>query len=148
MKLVQLSIFLENSPGRLYEVTEALGDAGINLRAHCISDTTHDFGVLRFLVSDLATARGVIMDKYYPARADDVLAAEIDDRPGSLSRLLKLFLGTKVNVEYMYAVAGATHGRAVMVFRFNDNDLAIEILQKNEVRLLDAVAFGMLETQS
>jgi len=147
MKLKQLSVFLENSPGRLYEVTEALGEAGINLRAHCISDTTHDFGVLRILVSDLATPRGVIMDKFFPARVDEVIAAEIEDSPGSLARILKLFLGTKVNVEYMYAVAGATQGKAVMVFRFNDNDLAIETMLKNGVRLLDAAAFGILETQ-
>lgn len=147
MKLKQLSIFLENAPGRLYEVTEALGDAGINLRAHCISDTSHDFGVLRILVSDLAKARGVIMDKFFPARVDDVVAAEIEDSPGSLSKILKLFLGSKVNVEYMYAVAGATQGRAVMVFRFSDNDMAIEIMLANGVQLLDAAAFGILETQ-
>lgn len=147
MKLKQLSIFLENAPGRLCDVTEALGAAGINLRAHCISDTSHDFGVLRILVSDLQKARGVIMDKFFPARVDDVIAAEIEDSPGSLSRILRLFLGTRVNVEYMYAVAGATQGKAVMVFRFNDNDLAIEIMQKNGVQLLDAAAFGILETQ-
>ena len=88
------------------------------------------------------------MDSFFPARVDDVIAAEIEDSPGSLARTLKLFLGTKVNVEYMYAVAGATPGNAVMVFRFNDNDLAIEIMQKNGVRLLDAAAFGILETQS
>lgn len=148
MKLKQLSIFLENAPGRLYEVTKAFGDVGLNLRAHCICDTSHDFGVLRILVSDLATARGVIMEKYLPARVDDVVAVEIEDTPGSLASVLQLFLGTKVNVEYMYAVAGATVGKAVMVFCFNDNDLAIEILQKNGVKLLDAQAFGILDTQS
>lgn len=146
MKLKQLSIFLENAPGRLYEITDALGEAGINLRAHCISDTSHDFGVLRILVSDLVKARGVIMDRFFPARVDDVIAVEIDDSPGSLSRILKLFRGTRVNVEYMYAVAGATHGKAVMVFRFNENDLAIDIMQHNGVKLLDAAAFGILET--
>lgn len=148
MKLKQLSIFLENAPGRLYEVTDALGEAGINLRAHCISDTSHDFGVLRILVSDLAKARGVIMDKFFPAKVDDVIAAEIEDSPGSLAKILKHFKGTKVNVEYMYAVAGATQGKAVMVFRFNDNDIAIDIMLKNGVRLLDATAFGILESQS
>ena len=147
MKLKQLSIFLETAPGRLGEVTEALGAAGIHLRAHGLSDTSHDYGVLRILVSDLAKARGVIMDRFFPARVDDVIAAEIEDSPGSLSRILRLFLGTKVNVEYMYAVAGATQGKAVMVFRFNDNDLAIEIMQNNGVCLLDAAAFGILESQ-
>ena len=147
MKLKQLSIFLENSPGRLFEVTRAFGNAGINLRAHCICDSSHDFGVMRILVSDIDKARGLIMEKYIPARVDDVVAIEIEDSPGRLSQVLEFFLGTKVNVEYMYAVAGATLGKAVMIFRFNDNDLAIEMLRANNVPLLDAEAFGMLDTR-
>jgi hypothetical protein len=147
MKLKQLSIFLENSPGRLHEVTKTFGDLGINLRAHCICDSSHDFGVLRVLVSDLNTARRAIMERYIPARVDDVVAIEIEDTPGSLSRILESFLGTKVNVEYMYAVAGATFGKAVMIFSFNDVDLAIKILRKQKVPLLDAAAFGIVDAQ-
>jgi hypothetical protein len=147
MKLKQLSIFLENAPGRLFEVTRAFGNAGINLRAHCICDSSHDFGVLRILVSDIDTARGLIMAKYIPARVDDVVAIEIEDSPGRLSEVLEFFLGTRVNVEYMYAVAGATLGRAVMIFRFNDNDLAIEMLRKHDVKLLDAEDFGIVDTR-
>ncbi|HAM32292.1 MAG: amino acid-binding protein [Deltaproteobacteria bacterium GWA2_65_63] len=147
MKLKQLSIFLENAPGRLYEALRALGEAGINLRSLCISDSS-DFGVLRILVSDVAKARRVIMEKQLPARVDDVVAVEIEDTPGSLARLLYPFKEKKVNVEYMYALAGTSSGKAVMVFRFNDNDRAIGILQANNVRLLDAEAFGMLENPS
>ncbi len=145
MKLKQLSVFLENAPGRLYEATHALGEAGLNLRSLCISDTS-DFGILRILVSDLATARRVIMEKQLPARIDEVVAAEIDDTPGSLARVLYHFKETKVNVEYMYALAGASSGKAVMVFRFSDNDRAIEILRANNIKLLDAEAFGIVET--
>jgi len=145
MKLKQLSVFLENAPGRLYEATHALGEAGLNLRSLCISDTS-DFGILRILVSDVATARRVIMEKQLPARIDEVVAAEIDDTPGSLARVLYPFKETKVNVEYMYALAGASSGKAVMVFRFSDNDRAIEILRANKVKLLDAEAFGIVET--
>jgi len=144
MKLKQLSVFLENAPGRLYEATQALGDAGLNLRSLCISDTS-DFGVLRILVSDVATARRVIMEKQLPARIDDVIAVEIEDTPGSLARLLRPFQETKVNVEYMYALAGTSSGKAVMVFRFSDNDRAIEILRESRVKLLDAESFGMIE---
>ena len=147
MKLKQLSIFLENAPGRLYEALRALGEAGINIRSLCISDSS-DFGVLRILVSDVAKARRVIMEKQLPARVDDVVAVEIEDVPGSLARLLYPFKEKKVNVEYMYALAGTSSGKAVMVFRFNDNDRAIGILQANNVRLLDAEAFGMLENPS
>jgi hypothetical protein len=144
MKLKQLSVFLENAPGRLYEATQALGDAGLNLRSLCISDTS-DFGVLRILVSDVAKARRVIMEKQLPARIDDVVAVEIEDTPGSLARLLRPFRETKVNVEYMYALAGTSSGKAVMVFRFSDNDRAIEILRESRVKLLDAESFGMIE---
>lgn len=146
MKLKQLSIFLENSPGRLYEATHALGAAGINLRSLSICDT-FEFGVLRILVSDVALARRVIMEKQLPAKIDEVVAAEIDDIPDSLAAVLYLFKETQVNIEYMYALAGTgvTTNKAVMIFRFSDNDRAIQILQDNNIKLLDAKDFGIVE---
>ncbi len=145
MKLQQISIFLENSPGRLFEATQALGEAGINLRALSLVDTA-DFGVLRLLVSDVATARHIMMQKHFPARIDDVLAVEIDDRPGSLAEILKPLLAAGLSVQYMYAFTGFSSGKAVMVFRFTDNDLAIEVFRKNNIKLLDSKAFGILES--
>jgi hypothetical protein len=148
MKLKQLSVFLENAPGRLYEAAQALGDAGLNLRSLSISDIS-GFGVLRILVSDIAKARQVIMEKQLPARVDDVVAAEIADVPGSLARLLRLFKDTQVNVDYMYALAGtgSSSDKAVMIFRFSDNDRAIEIMQANGIKVLDAVSFGILDKE-
>jgi hypothetical protein len=147
MKLKQLSVFLENSPGRLYEATHALGDAGINLRSLSICDTL-EFGVLRILVSDVAQARRVIMEKQLPARVDDVVAVEIEDVPGSLARVLYLFKESQVNIEYMYALAGtgSSSDKAVMVFRFSDNDRAIEILRAHSIKLLDDRDFGIVDT--
>lgn len=144
MKLKQISVFIENSPGRLFDVTKTLGDAGINLRALNLVDIA-DFGVLRLLVSDVAAARRIMMEKQIPARVDDVVAALIEDRPGRLSALLKPLLDAKVNVDYMYAFMGLSSKKAVMVFRFSDNDKAIDILRKNGTELLDSEAFGMLE---
>jgi len=146
MKLKQLSIFLENAPDRLYDATYALGAAGINLRSLSICDT-FEFGVLRILVSDLVKARRVLMEKQLPARVDDVVAAEVDDTPGSLASLLSLFKGSQININYMYALAGTggTVSKAVMVFRFSDNDRAVEILRNNNVKLLDAADFGIIE---
>ena len=144
MKLKQLSVFLENAPGRLYEALKALGDAGINLRSLCISDTS-DYGVLRILVSDVAKARRVIMEKQLPARIDDVVAAEIEDTPGSLARALLPLKESDVNVEYMYGLVGGTSGKAVVVFRFRDADRAIGILQANGVTILDSKAFWVAE---
>jgi len=143
MKLKQISIFLENSPGRLYEATNALGDANINLRSLSICDVS-GFGVLRILVSDVAKARSIIMEKQLPARVDEVVAAEISDTPGSLAKTIKVLMENKVNVDYMYALAGTSSGKAVMVFSFSDNDLAIKLLQENNLKILDANAFGIL----
>jgi len=143
MKLKQISIFLENSPGRLYEATKALGDANINLRSLSICDVS-GFGVLRILISDVAKARSIIMEKQLPARVDEVVAAEISDTPGSLAKTIKVLMENKVNVEYMYALAGTSSGKAVMVFSFSDNDLAIKLLLENGIKILDAKAFGIL----
>jgi len=145
MKLKQISIFLENAPGRLYEATQALGEAGLNLRSLSICDVS-GFGVLRILVSDVAKARRVIMEKQLPARVDDVIAAEIVDAPGSLAKILKFLMESRINIEYMYALAGTSSGKAVMVFSFSDNDRAIKLLQENHIRILDAESFGILET--
>ena len=146
MKLKQISIFIENVPARLLEVTHALGEAGINLRALNLVDIT-DFGVLRLLVSDVAKARRIMMEKQMPARVDEVVAVEIEDIPGSLAKVLKPLLNANVSVTYMYAFIGFSSGKAVMIFHFSDINKAIEILQKNDVKLLDAEAFGMIETR-
>ncbi len=145
MKLKQISVFIENSPGRIFEVTEALGEAGINLRALNLVETS-DFGVLKLLVSDVSTARRILMQKQIPAKVNEVVAAKIPDRPKSLSSLLRPLLKAQVYVEYMYAFAGLRENDAVMIFRFSDNDQAIRILQDQGVTLLDAKAFGMLES--
>jgi hypothetical protein len=144
MKLKQISIFIENSPGRLYEATHALGQNGINLRALSLVDTA-GYGVLRLLVSDVVAARRIMMEKQFPARIDDVLAVAIEDKPDSLAQVLKPLLDANVNVEYMYAFTGFASGKAVMIFCFNDNDKAIKILRENDIELLDADTFGMVD---
>jgi hypothetical protein len=144
MKLKQISIFIENSPGRLYEVSRSLGEAGINLRALSLADIG-DYGVLRLLVSDLAKARRIFMEKNLPARVDEVLAAEIADHPGSLAEVLKPLLEARVNVIYMYSSIGFSSGKAMVIFKFDDNDRAMAILKQEGIRLLDAEALGILE---
>ncbi|HIE06961.1 MAG TPA: amino acid-binding protein [Desulfarculaceae bacterium] len=145
MKLKQISIFLENSPGRLQETTRALGDAGINLRALTLSEAA-DYGVLRLLVSNVTKARQVMMEKQFPARIDDVVAVAIEDQAGSLAEVLKSLNDANLSVRYMYAFSGFTDNRAVMIFSFSDTDKAIEVLQKTGQNLLSAEAFGMLDS--
>ena len=141
LKLKQIVVSIENEPGRLLEVTESLGSAGINLRALNLVDTGA-FGQLRLLVSDVVTARKILMEMQIPA----YVAAEIEDKPGSLARQLKPLTEAGVTVIFMYAFITFAKGNAIMVFRFSDNDKAIEVLQANGTHLLDAKAFGILET--
>jgi hypothetical protein len=145
MKLKQIVLSIENAPERLYEVTSALGEAGINLRALNLVDTG-EFGQLRLLVSDVATARRILMEMQMPAFITEVLAAEIPDVPKSLANLLKPLRDAGVYPTSMYAFHGSSHGKAVMIFRFSDNDRAIEIFREQGVTLLDAKAFGILES--
>jgi hypothetical protein len=146
MKLKQISVFIENAPGRLFEVADELGAAGINLRALTLVESV-DFGILRLLVSDVASARRILMQKQVPAKVSEVVAVKIPDRPRSLASLLKPLLDARIFVEYMYAFTGLTENYAIMIFRFSDNDRAIEILQKQGETILDAEAFGMLESE-
>jgi len=147
MKLKQIVVSIENAPGRLFEVTNALGDAGINLRALNLVDTGA-FGQLRLLVSDVSKARRILMEMQIPAFVNEVVAAEIDDKPGSLARLLQPLVEANISVVFMYAYITFATGKAIMIFRFSDNDKAIEVLQQNGVNMVDAKTFGILENES
>ncbi len=145
MKLKQLVVSIENSPRRLHQVTGALGDAGINLRALNLVDTGA-YGQLRLLVSDVSKARRILMELHMPAYINEVVAALIPDVPKSLANILKTLNDAGVHATSMYAFTGFSQGKAVMVFRFSDNDMAIDVLKENGVTILDAEAFGILES--
>lgn len=143
MKLKQITIAIENSPGRLYDVTHALGKAGINLRAASLVDTGA-FGQLRLLVSDLTKTRRILMKMQMPAQVHDVVAVEIEDKPGSLAKMLKPLKDANVQVKYTYAFVGFQPGSAIMIFRFSNNDKAIKVLKEKGLKLLSAKDFGIL----
>ena len=88
------------------------------------------------------------MEMQISAYVNDVVVVEIEDKPGSLSRLLKPLKEAMVHVVHMYAFNGLLSGKAIMIFRFSDNDKAIEILQENGIKLMDSEAFGVLETET
>ncbi|MCP4622608.1 MAG: amino acid-binding protein [bacterium] len=147
MKLKQIVVSIENAPGRLLDVTSALGQAGINLRALNLVDTGA-FGQLRLLVSNVAKARRILMEMAIPAYVNEVVAAEIEDKPGSLADILRPLKEANVQVIFTYAFIGFSQDKAVMIFRFSDNDKAVEVLHANGVNLLDADSFGILENES
>ena len=144
MKLKQIVVSIENSPSRLYKVLKAMSDVGINLRALNLVDTGA-FGQLRLLASDVTKARRILMEMNIPAFVNEVVAAELDDKPGSLSVLMLPLMKADIRVKFMYAFIGTSVGKAVMIFRFSDNDKAIEVLQQNGVRILYAATFDIRE---
>ena len=117
-------------------MTRLLGQGGINIRALTLADTT-DFGILRLIVSDNAGALEILRDAGFTVGKTEVVAIEVADRPGGLSQILDLLGGAGINVEYMYAFVEKSGDDAVVIFRFDDTDQAIELLRKNGVKIMD-----------
>ena len=144
MKLKQISVPIENSRDRLYELTHALENKGITPRALTLVDTGN-YGELRILVSDVAGARQILLQKDMPGRIDDVVAVEIENTPGQLSRLIAKLMDADIKIKYSYACAGDHPGKSVMVFCFDDNDKAIQVLTEKQIRPLDYDSISLLE---
>lgn len=137
MQLKQLSVFLENRTGRLAEVTRTLGDAGVNIRALSVADTS-DFGILRLLVDKPKDAVEALNSVGLTVRLTEVVAVEIVDRPGGLATVLSLLQGSNINVEYMYAFMERHRENAILVFRFENPQKAITVLQDANIKVFAA----------
>ena len=136
MRAEQISIFLENKPGRLARVIRILAEVGVNIRALSLADTS-DFGVLRLIVHDTAKARQALKQNGYTVRSTQVLAVELDDKPGGLLKVLDFLHGKGINIEYMYAYASPMGSNAIMIFRFDEMDRAESILREADASLVN-----------
>ncbi|MEA1936080.1 MAG: ACT domain-containing protein [Thermodesulfobacteriota bacterium] len=135
MKVEQISIFLENRPGGLENVTKVLKDANINIRTLFLADTA-DFGILRLIVNDVDTAKKVLKENGFSVGRTTVVAVEVPDRPGGLHGILEVLSRSDITVEYMYAFVERSGENAVMIFRFDSTDAAIDVLLKNGITVL------------
>lgn len=135
MKVEQISIFLENKSGRLAEVTEVLSKNGVNIRALSLADTA-DFGILRLIVNDPEKTKKVLKEDGFTVAKNEVVAVVVPDRPGGLADILKTLKGKAINVEYMYAFVQKSEGNAILIFRFDNVEHAIESLRKAGVRIM------------
>ncbi len=135
MKVEQISIFIENKFGRLAEVTRVLGESGVNIRALSLADTS-DFGILRLIVNKTDQAKAVLKEKGFTVNKTDVVAVEVPDRPMGLCGILQILDQGKVNVEYMYAFVERCGENAVIIFRFDNTEEAIEVLTNGGVHVL------------
>ena len=138
MKIQQLSLFLENKPGRLAEPCRLLAAAGVNIRTLSLADTAQ-YGILRMIVSDWPKAAELFKESGYAFTTTEVLAVEVPDRPGGLAGILEIFENSDVNIEYMYALTFGRENRAVLIFRFDKPDRAIARLRAAGIGVLDSV---------
>ena len=143
MKITQLSVFLENKRGRLREVTSLLADAQIDIKSLFLADTK-DFGVLRMLVSDSQKALALLKDDAFVANLNDVIAVEVEDKPGGLDKILSVFEDNKINVEYMYAFPEKSGNNAIMIFKIDNDDKAIEALKNAKIPVLKKIDLKQL----
>lgn len=136
MKLQQLSLFLENRPGRLGAPLEAIAAAGINILTLSLADTAQ-FGILRLIVQEWDQAKRVLEEAGWVVSLTEVVAVDVQDRPGGLAEVLKVLEGAELNVEYMYAFSVRRGDEAMLIFRFEDPDRAIDVLKSAGLNVVD-----------
>ena len=135
MKIHQLSVFLENKPGQLRAACAEAAKAGINITTLSLADT-EQFGILRLIVQDWQKAKTIFERAGFAAKVTEVLAIEVSDEPGGLSRILEIVDQAGLNIEYMYAFTEKRGGKAALVFRFENPDKAEQVLKASSVNVL------------
>jgi hypothetical protein len=138
MKIPQLSVFIENRPGHLIVPCRLLAEAGINIVALSLAET-QKYGILRLIVRDWQKAKEVLETNGVRVSVTEVLAVQVEDRPGGLFAVLDPIVAAGLNVEYMYAFATKMGDQAVLVFRFEDPDAALQALKGSSVAFVDTV---------
>ena len=137
MSVKQISVFLENKKGRLAEVTQTLSREKINIRALSLADTA-DFGVLRIIVNNPERCLAVLKANSFFAQVTEVIAVELEDKPGGLARILEVLDQDNVNVEYMYAYVEKTRENAIVICKIDDRERALQVLEKNGIAIVRA----------
>ena len=144
MTVKQLSVFVENRPGRLSAITRLLGDNNINIRAMSIADTT-DFGILRLIVNDADKALEILKEAGCSVTITNVLAIRISDRPGGLAEAMDTLYKDNISVEYMYAAfINEKEETAYLVLRVDSNDKAVTAFAEGGFHLLSQEELGKI----
>lgn len=132
MLIKQLSVFIENKPGRLAAILEELGKHNIDISALSLADTS-EYGILRLIVSNPDDAAEVLKNSGVVVKLTNVHAIAIDDTPGGLSRILSIFVKNSINVDYMYAFVGKVTSKALTVIKVSDPELAEKALSALDI---------------
>lgn len=137
MFIKQISVFLENTPGTLRELTQLLGSNGIDLMALSIADT-QNFGIVRIIIADnqIDIALDALRGNGYTCRVNNVICAVVADRPLGLHDLLETIHNNGVSVEYLYSFLRATGNKALIILRLSEQDEAVKKLKEQGVTIL------------
>ncbi len=141
MTAVQISVFLENKSGRLAELTRALADATVNIRALSLAETI-DYGVLRLIVDEPEAAKEALGRAGFTVTETEVVAVEIPDRPGGLAQIVDLITRHGLNIEYCYAFVARRGDNAVVILRIDDAGTAVRTLTGSGARVLTSAEIG------
>lgn len=137
MLINQLSIFAENKPGRLSAIMDVISENNIDISALSIADTS-EYGIVRMIVNNPELAVTALKKSGVVVKISQVIAAEIDDTPGGLAKVLRVMTKEGIAIEYMYAFVGKKHSKALMVFKVSEPERALELLKKTDVNVVDA----------
>lgn len=132
----QISVFLENKAGRLAHVTRVLGNAGINIRALSIADTS-DFGILRVIVNDPDKAYRILREAEFTVSETEVIAVQVPDSPGGLASILEQMSEENLNIEYLYAFIGSSGNDALVIFKVEDIEKARASFKERGIKFLE-----------
>ncbi len=138
MKVTQISTFIENRPGRLHAACEALSRRGVNIQTLMIADTA-EFGILRLIVADPQAGKAALEAAGYIVKLNEVVAVEVPDDAGGLTRILAKADEARLDIEYMYAFSSAAGQRAIVIMRFSDPDRAVAELQQRGINVVAPV---------
>ena len=138
MKIKQLSVFLENKPGHLSSACKTLSDAGINIVTLSLADT-EQFGILRLIIKDWEQAKKLLESNNFVVNVTEVIATEVPDSPGGLYHILAAIDDSEINIEYMYAFTYRADDRAIMVFRFDNPDEALGVMDKHNISVINHI---------
>lgn len=135
MQIQQLSVFIENKPGRLAEITEVLAEAKIDIRAISVADTS-DFGILRVIVDKPKEAVAALKAHGMTVSLTNVIAVGISDRPGAFSEAMRLLTDNGFDTEYIYAFISRDAGKAFVIIRTSNGEKAGQCLADNGFEIL------------
>lgn len=135
MLVKQVSIFVENTTGRLADITGVLADHNIDLKASTIADAA-DFGILRCIVEDSEAVKKILNENGFNASISEVIAVSLENKAGGFHKVLKILADEKVGVKYIYSTIKSAEGEAVIMLKADDNDKAVKVLEAKGIKLV------------